>query len=296
VGKPVLRHIAGNTYVIQAPVVIGVYVRDGRAILIDSGNDKEAGRQILGILNEQGWTLELIINTHSNADHVGGTRYLQQRTHCRIAATCLEAAFIQNPILEPSLLYGGFPLDELQNKFLMAKPSDVSDIISSTGAVLDTGLQAHALPGHFLDMVGISTPDSVLFLADSLFPEHIINKYHVVFLYDVRAQLETLNELLSLDADWYIPSHGKPMKDIGKLVEINREKIEEIAETVRGFCRSRVFDDILASLCRAYSIELNAEQSVLVGSTLRSYLSYLNNQGSVECLYDGGEVLWREKT
>jgi glyoxylase-like metal-dependent hydrolase (beta-lactamase superfamily II) len=296
VGKPVLKHIVGNTYVIQAPVVMGVYVRDGKAILIDSGNDREAGRQILSILIEQGWTLELIINTHSNADHIGGNGFLQKRTHCRIAATPLEAAFIQNPILEPSFLYGGFPTGDLQSKFLMAKPSNVTDIIASTGSVLETGLQAYALPGHFFEMVGIGTPDSVIFLADSLFPEHIISKYHIIFLYDIEAQLETLRTLLSMDGDWYIPSHGKPMKDIGRLVQVNREKIEEIVDTVRDLCRSRVFDEILAGLCDAYSIELNAEQSVLVGSTLRSYLSYLKNQGHVECMYDGGRVLWKAKT
>lgn len=41
-----LRHLAGNTWLIPAPAAIGVYVRDGRAVLIDSGNDEDAGRQI----------------------------------------------------------------------------------------------------------------------------------------------------------------------------------------------------------------------------------------------------------
>ena len=49
--SPVLKLVAGNTYIIQTPVIMGVYVRDNRAILIDSGNDREAGRQVLKIMN-----------------------------------------------------------------------------------------------------------------------------------------------------------------------------------------------------------------------------------------------------
>ena len=293
---PVLKQIAGNTYIIEAPVVMGVYVREGRAILIDSGNDKEAGRQVYKIMNERGWSLELIINTHSNADHIGGNQFLQKRTNCRIAATSLEAAFIQNPVLEPAFLYGGYPFNDLQNKFLMAKPSTVSDIIPSSGEILDTELEAFPLPGHFLNMIGIKTPDDVVFIADSLFPENIINKYHVFFLYDIRAQYETLQTVSSLNASWYVPSHGKVRRDVTALVQINRQKIDEIVETVLLSCHSHSFDEILAKLCETYSIELNAGQSVLVGSTLRSYLSYLKDEGMVECVYDHGRVLWKATT
>ncbi len=291
-----LKHIAGNTYVIQAPVIMGVYIRDNRAVLIDSGNDREAGRQVLKILNEQGWTLELIINTHSNADHIGGNQFLQKRTSCKIAATRLEAAFIQDPVLEPAFLYGGFPFRDLQSKFLMAKPSNVTDIIPSSGAVLETGLEAHALPGHFLNMIGITTPDSVIFLADSLFPENIMNKYHVFYLYDIRAHFETLHAVSSMNAEWYIPSHAKPMRDIHRLVHINRQKIDEILETVLHCCKSHSFDEVLAKLCDRYSIDLNAEQYVLVGSTLKSYLSYLKDEGRVECIYRQGRTLWKAMT
>jgi hypothetical protein len=40
-----------------------------------------------------------------------------------VAATREEAAFIETPLLEPSLLWAGVPTAALRNKFLMAKPS-----------------------------------------------------------------------------------------------------------------------------------------------------------------------------
>jgi glyoxylase-like metal-dependent hydrolase (beta-lactamase superfamily II) len=287
---PVLKRIEGNTYIIQAPVIMGVYVHGGNATLIDSGNDREAGRQVLKIFDEQGWTLERIINTHSNADHIGGNQFLQKRTGCRIAATRLEAAFIEHPVLEPAFLYGGYPSRDLRGKFLMAKPSRVTDIVQSTGEIADTALQAVSLPGHFFDMIGVATPDNVTFLADSLFPENIIKKYHIIYLHDIGAQYETLQSLLSLNAKWYIPSHCTPMRDIDELIRINKEKTDEIAEAVLLCCQSSTFDEVLAGICDTYAIDLNAEQSVLVGSTLKSYLSFLKDRGRVQCTYQRGSV------
>ncbi len=288
-----LEHIAGNTFIIPAPAIIGLHVQDNRTVLIDSGNDKEAGRQILKILSEQGWDLELIINTHSNADHVGGNQFLQRRTNCRIAATRLEASFIENPVLEPAYLYGGFPFRDLQNKFLMAKPSTVTDIIPSSGNVLETGLEAFPIPGHFFEMIGIRTPDNVLFLADCLFPENIISKYHVFFLYDLRAHFQTLDAVSAMQADWYIPSHAKPMQSVHRLIEINRKKITEILEAVEKYCQNPVSScEMLEKLCAHYSVDLDANQYVLVGSTLRSYLAYLKDEGRVDCLYRQGRLLW----
>lgn len=193
-----LVHIKGNTYYIPSPTNIGVYVENNAAILIDSGNDKEAGRQVLRLLDQQGWSLQLIINTHSNADHIGGNAFLQEKTGCKIAATPQEAAFISNPLLEPAVLYGGYPTKGMQNKFLMAKPSLVTDIIANSGKILATGLVAVPLPGHFFEMIGVMTPDNILFIGDSLFPENIINKYHLFFLLNLKAHLQTLDELTNL--------------------------------------------------------------------------------------------------
>ncbi len=67
-------------------------MNDTDVYLIDSGNDKDAGRKVRKILSENGWNLKGIINTHSNADHIGGNKYLQQQTGCKIFADGIEAA------------------------------------------------------------------------------------------------------------------------------------------------------------------------------------------------------------
>lgn len=292
--KLTLEHIKGNTYYIPSPTNVGVYVENDNAIIIDSGNDKEAGRQIFRLLDEQGLKLKLIVNTHSNADHIGGNAFLQNKTNCKIAATRIEAAFINDPILEAALLYGGFPNKDLNNKFLMAKPSTVTSVISSSDEILATGLQAISLPGHYFDMIGVRTPDNIFFIADSLFPENIINKYHLFFLLDIRSQLETLERLKIINADLFIPSHGVKQEQIESLIEINKAKIFEIMSNILNACNEPVTtEEVIQHMCTIYGISLNATQYVLVSSTVRSFLTYLYEEGNLEYMFENGKMMWK---
>ena len=105
-----LNQVAERTYYIDCPTKVGIYRQTDRDVyLIDSGNNRTAGKKIWKILNENKWNLKGIINTHSHADHIGGNRYLQKQTGCKIFADGLEATFAKNLILEPSFLYGGYP-------------------------------------------------------------------------------------------------------------------------------------------------------------------------------------------
>lgn len=198
-----LTKLGEKTYCIQNPTNIGIYKLDNEKVcLIDTGNDKESGRKILKIINEQNWQVECIINTHSNADHVGGNKFIQDRTNCKILSSKIETAIINNPELEPALLYGAMPLNELNNKFLLAKESNCQVIDNN----LPDGLEHFTLKGHFIDMIGIKTSDNIYFLGDSIFSEETINKYHIFFIYDVEKYLQTLDFLETLNGTFYIPS------------------------------------------------------------------------------------------
>ncbi len=238
----------------------------------------------------------MIVNTHSNADHIGGNQFLQERTSCKIAASREEAAFITNPLLEPALLYGGFPNKDMRNKFLMAKPSDVTTIIGETGEIAGSGLRAVPLPGHYFGMVGIITPDNVFFTADSLFPENIITKYHLFYLLDIRAHLETIEKLKTIDAGVYIPSHGEPTSRVGPLCQANKEKIHEIMSKVQEACEKPAStEEVMERVCAVYGITLNMTQYVLVSSTIRSYLTYLYEEGLIDCEFKGHRMEWLKK-
>lgn len=285
-----LIKVGDNTYYIKNATNIGIYkINETEVYVIDTGNDKDAGRKILKIINEQGWEIKGIINTHSNADHIGGNKIIQDRTACPIFASGIEKYFIEYPILEPSFLYGASPFKDIKNKFLLAKESNATLIDNN----LPEGLEYINLKGHFFDMIGIKTSDNIVFLADALFSEDTITKYHLFYIYDIKEYLNTLDYLETLDANLYIPSHSVATNDISSLIKINRNKINEIIELIYNFCENRrSFEEILKYVFDEYKLIMNANQYVLIGSTIKSYLTYLNDENKIKYEFDNNIMYW----
>ena len=159
---------------------------------------------------------------------------------------------------------------------------------------LPEGLTMLPLPGHFFDMCGFGTADGVWFLADCLTSETVIEKYHVQFLYDVAGYLDTLDKVSRLEGRLFIPAHAEATEDIRPLAEKNRQKVLEILDVVRSLCREpRMFEEILQGLFAHYQLTMDFSQYVLVGSTLRSYLAYLLDNGGAEAEFMDNRLLWR---
>lgn len=287
-----LIKVGDKTYYIKNPTNIGIYkINDTDVFLIDAGNDKDAGKKILKITDAQGWNVKGIITTHSNADHIGGNRLIQDRTNCPVYALGIEKSFTEFPILEPSFLFGGYPLKDLRNKFLMAKETVVTAINNN----LPEGLEYFSLKGHYFDMLGIKTDDDVYFLADALFSEETINKYHLFFVYDIREYLNTLDYLSGLKGKLFIPSHCDATENITDLIELNRQKVYEISDKVYSLCsKESTFEDILKSIFDEYGLAMNANQYVLIGSTVRSYLSYLYDDGKICFKFRDNKMYWKQ--
>ncbi len=287
-----LVKVGEKTYYIKNATNIGVYkINDNDVYLIDTGNDKDAGKKILKIIDEYGWNVKGIITTHSNADHIGGNKVIQDRTDCTIFASNMEKSFTEFPILESSFLYGGYPFKDIRNKFLLAKESVVTPIKNN----LPEGLEYFALKGHFFDMIGIKTSDNVFFLADSLFSEETIAKYHLFFIYDVREFLNTLDYLSTLNGSLYIPSHCEATSDISSLIELNRNKVSEIMNKIYNVCKEEMtFEEILKYVFDEYNLTMNENQYVLVGSTIRSYLSYLRDENKLSYEFKNNKMLWKQ--
>lgn len=286
-----LNQVAENTYYINCPAKIGIFrTADGGVYLIDSGNDKDAGRKVRKILDANGWRLKAIVNTHSNADHIGGNRYLQQQTGCRIYAAGIEAAFTRYPILEPSFLYGGFPCRDLRHKFLLAEPSDVTEL---TDPSFPEDLEIIPLPGHFFEMVGVRTPDNVVFLADCVSSPATLEKYQFSFLYDVKAYLQTLDLAEHLQADLFVPAHADVCTDVRGLVQLNRDKIYEIESKILSVLKTPMcFETLLKKLFDDYQLTMTFEQYALVGSTVRSYLAWMKDNGKADVRFEENRLLW----
>ena len=287
-----LIQVSERDYYIQSPAKIGlVRLNDRDVCLIDSGNDKDAGKKVRQILDANDWKLTAIYNTHSNADHIGGNKYLQAQTECKVYAPGIESAFTRWPVLEPSFLYGGFPCRDLRHKFLMAQESDVEDL---TQDVLPEDFQLIPLPGHFFDMVGFRTPDDTVYLADCLSSRETLDKYQIGFIYDVAAYLNTLETIKTMQAKMFVPAHAAATEEIAGLAQFNIDKVMQIADKILELCGEPLcFESILQKLFDAYGLTMTFEQYVLVGSTVRSYLSWLKDADRLNSMFENNMLLWQ---
>lgn len=287
-----LIQVSEQSYYIQSPAKIGlVKLNEQDVCLIDSGNDKDAGKKVKRILDENCWRLTAIYNTHSNADHIGGNKYLQGQTGCKIYAPGIECDFTRHPILEPSFLYGGYPCKELRHKFLMAQESNAQELTPDS---LPEGFEIIPLPGHFFDMIGFRTPDNVVYLADCLSSRETLDKYQISFVYDVAAYLNTLEMVKSLRAKMFVPAHAAAAEDITELAQYNIDKVMEIADKIVDICREPCcFETILQKMFADCGLTMNFEQYVLVGSTVRSYLAWLKDSGRVTASFEDNMLLWQ---
>lgn len=286
-----LIQVLNSTYYINCPAKIGLYLDGDKDVyLIDSGNDKEAGRKVRQILDKNGWALRAILCTHSHADHIGGCKYLQAQTGCKVYAPGIERNFTRHTLLEPALLYGGFPPKALRHKFLMAQESDADELAS---AELPEGFEIIPLPGHCFEMVGFRTPDNVVFLADCLSSRATLEKYRIGFIYDVQAYLDTLEEVKSLSGAFFVPSHAEACEDVSELAQYNIDTANEIAGRIKVFCAKPVnFETLLKRLFDEYALELSFEQYALVGSTVKSYLAWLMDKGQLKATCENNMLLW----
>lgn len=287
-----LQQIGERTYYIDCPAKVGIWLgEENRAVLIDGGSDKSAGKKILKILNERGWELRAIVNTHSHADHTGGNSFLQQQTGCAVFANGIETPLVNYPLLEPTILFGGYPIEELCHKFLLAEPSISRDV---TDPEFPSGLEVIPLYGHAGNMIGLRTPDDVVFLADVLCSEATLEKYRITYLFDIAEHLKTLDRVEQLEAKLFVSAHAEPLEDVRELVEVNRRAVLEIGETLCGLLQEPLdFEEVLKRIFDRYGLVMNFQQYALVGSTVRSYLAWLKAEGRVAARIENNRLLWQ---
>jgi glyoxylase-like metal-dependent hydrolase (beta-lactamase superfamily II) len=290
-----VRKLKGSSYVVAGPTNIGLVENNNDVVLIDSGNDKDSGRKLRKLLEDKKWKLKAIINTHSNADHIGGNSYLQRNTDCKIYASKIEAAFIESPQLESSFLWGGYPNKDISNKFFKAEESEVFEVINDDTKILqDASLSVIRLPGHFFDMIGIMTIDNVAYIGDCIFAIDVLDKYKIPFIYDVKKYKETIENVMGIKAEYYVMSHGEVKENIDDVAKNNLRVVDRLEEILLTTLRSpMIFEKILKDVCNELGILLNCGQYALVGSTIRSFLTYLNNVDKIEYEFMDNEMVWK---
>lgn len=302
-------NISDCIYYISGPTNIGIIeerLSDTKSNLymIDSGCNTEDGKRIFTEITEyfskKDITIKAIINTHSHADHCGANNYIQQKTNCEIWITENEQGSLINPFLQPIISWGGNPLPEINSSYYVAEKTVPNKIINTNEKLtLNNGIKLSFinLPGHYFEMIGILCENDnkkILFASDGIFGRKNIGKYWIPFLYDVKEFKNSLDTISSLNADFCIPGHGEPTSQIEETVELNKIAIisneQCILEALKY--KEQTQEDILKYVADKNEINLHIAQYMLIGCTIKAYLTFLYNEGKISYHIKENKMYW----
>lgn len=290
-----LELVAGNTYCINFPSLIGVYVfPDESCLLIDSGASRAFAQKAKKILDEEKLRVRAILNTHAHADHSGGNRFMQEAYNCQIYATPFEAAFIENELLGPFCLYTASPVDMLRNKFLMPEPSQVTHKVKAGDLVInETVFKVLDLAGHAMEHVGLVTPDGVLFSGDALITGHNLDKFPFIYMADMEKHMGTLQYLRENIYPYTVFGHGGLVYEVEETIGRNERLIRHILGIIKDFIETpRSREEIVACVIKEMALPDNRNQYILISGTVSAYLAYLCNNKKARIFTENNNLKW----
>ena len=298
-----LTQLHEQIWIIQGGANIGVIAAEGRCLIIDSGLDKDTGRDILKQVKALGLTPTALLVTHAHADHFGGAQYLVRQTGLKVYATRVEAAVMSGPILEPLYLFSGAqPPRELQHKFLLAKPCLADTILEGNEQQIDhLPVHVRSLPGHSIEQVGLAFGNT-LFVGDAFLTPDILDKHHIPFYTDIQAGIATLIALKTQTGAFkhIVAGHGEVYTSTGeanRAIEYTIERLESILENIRTALASgdaRPAAALLSAVATAQGATIeNFPQYVLYNTTVQSALSTLYGRGEIQPVFRENALAWR---
>jgi glyoxylase-like metal-dependent hydrolase (beta-lactamase superfamily II) len=230
-----LVQLTATAYQLRGGANAGLIVQRGRAVLIDTGLDRDTAKKILRHIESLKVQLTAVVITHAHADHCGGAATIRARTGAPVYAPALEADVVANPIWEPLYLYSGaLPPAELRHKFTLAEPCPVDGKLGIGDQVLgDVQFTVISAPGHSPDQV-IVAGGGACFSADACFAPEILHKHGIPFYVDVDQTLASLDALAALDGAYaaFVPGHGPAVPQIAAWTAENIARLVEIREAV----------------------------------------------------------------
>ena len=285
-----LKQIGSKTFCIEHDTNIGIhFTDDGRMYLIDTGSEGD-GEKIDEILSREGWVPSCIINTHTHIDHIGGNEFLMRKYGIPAYCTDYDMAFAHYSELEAAYMNGGYPAEKLRTIF--AHPGMIG--FRSIEKETPDGIDWTYLPGHSFGMIGIRTSDDIWFLGDSYLSRSFLKQYTFGFIYNVEAYIDTLKKLKEFKGALFVPSHGIIESDIVPTLEQNLRSVAEMCSMICETCREyRGQDEILQQMYERLRMHARSAQHALLSSTVKSYLTYLQDRNKLECRFVDNIMKWR---
>lgn len=284
----------GNSFYCDSIFSIGVYIKDKKAVLIDSGISKELAKEVDKALIENQSQVAAIINTHCHGDHCGGNAFFQNKyPQIQIFSTETEKAFIEDPLMAPICFCGGAAAFEEIKKCKPIAPlatCKVTDIITPYEdqkiVICNETFEIITLPGHTRGMIAVKTPDHVLYTGDAVFGEATFNKYPILYYTFISDTLHSFKKLKSL-----LPSvaatilyHGGMTSNLNELIEEHEKRILETKNEIHSLLHESPLslEEITAKIMQTHKIPDDLISYMLTKVPIQAYVAELEREKLVE--------------
>lgn len=279
-------HVAGNTYVLDFPVLHLPYYKksESEIILLDTGLKREHEAALLGFLEEENLTVSGILCTHAHIDHVGNAAWLKEKYGCPIAMPKVEAEIVSS-LLNLKIFYGTYPMNRIRDHFGHMVIKTDRFIEETETEILFQGVPFSIIhtPGHSAGHIAITTPDDVTYIGDALISEEVMRSSKLPYAHILSKDLMSKMKLYHVRSSWYILAHKGIYTDIKDLITDNiyfyKNRAEEILKVIE---KPMTFEDILKSLSRSMRICITTPfKYIVVERMLRCYIEYLEETGKI---------------
>ncbi|MDY0339979.1 MAG: MBL fold metallo-hydrolase [Coriobacteriia bacterium] len=261
--------LTGDTYVVSGLTNAGLIAGLG----IDTSENEAAYTDV---------PLELLAITHGHADHFS-IAHLLRAAGVRVIAPRDDAAMVENPDIN------------IRGMFSWAKPSDkmTTKLFRGVGCAVDGLVEdfndpratAIPLPGHTLGHHGFLTADGVLFTGDSLYLRELWKQHPLPYAIDPGMVVASLELIRTIDCDWIVPSHGRPVPrdEAIEHIDFHIMQVHRTAELLlEGLHDGLTTEDAVAFISRELGLAESPAVYWLAVTDVKGYLGELLDRGLIE--------------
>lgn len=288
-----VKELAENTFYYEAFTNVGVYrLNENEALLIDACDHKRMAKGLDRELEQMGLSVKTVIDTHCHVDHICGNRFFQDKYGCKLLSTRLEQGYIRKPDMEPDFYNVALTNEKARNPFYGIEPSE-TEIISAQN--IPEGFEIIELPGHSFEMIGVKTPDDVVFLADSVLSVTTWENYKLPFFYSVNKAIATLEKIKDMKAKLFVPSHNEPVEDIKELAEYNIEKLKEKKQLIFELCNEKSFEELFVSVMEKEELSIKTPKYAMYAVMVRNFLQSLIEDYLIYTVLENNRMIYHRK-
>lgn len=284
--------VCGRTWYIEMPdAVIGCYrLEENNIILLDSGS--LAHGELEKWIEQQGFHVRAILNSHEHWDHVAANGYFQREHGAVIYMPKLEAAICATDLAR-KINHQPAILPEVRRFYQATAPYRVDvELGAEDGEIEVCGARFRVIhtPGHSIDHVVYITPDNVMYAGDVLMSPALVRQAKLTYAACHEIDLQSKEKLRRYDCAAYILAHGSVETEIASVIDENIAFVLGRAEDVyRMIERPMSMEEIIRLSWRHFGLRPGGYyKNMEISNMIRALVHYLVSNDRLECRYCDG--------